>query len=632
MSRRLPLLLAAVVAVCGAAWVGRSRPEPPAPAAWEAVFEADGLTVRRSPSTPAAYLLTAGGRAVLIDAPVPPDSIRPAPAKLDAVLLTHHHRDTVAAAGAYALAGVPVRAAPEAAAWLGPDAVTKYWAEAVPLRDSRTAYFVVPAGTAGITYDLADDTRIPLGGWEITAVATPGHSRDHTAFAVVKTGGGAPLVFCGDAVTGAGKLWTPFTTDWDHWTDAGLKPAGGSLRRLAGLKPAAIFPARGPVVREGSTAFLESAAAAVDEIAFLKSFERYTNRLSRPPAYDFLVPKDQVGSNGSKPWARLSDHLWITGNTYVLTSKEGNACLVLDPWAKRSVEQIGKLRAEEKLGAVEVVVFSHAHYDHFDGVYDLPGRDGYKVWALDVVAGPLKEPFRFRAPFLDPRPIRFDKELADGDTATWREYAFRFHHLPGQTEFTSGIEATIDGKRCFFTADNFFHQAQYSGSGGWMGLNRSFPPKYAASAKRVLTAAPEWVLAEHGGPFVFDREDFRRRVGWGEAAGRAADAVCPGDSHLLDWNPHRVSIEPVLVRAKPGDTVCFTLRIAPGQPALTVKLDGQGVVPDQTVPVPPGKEAVTIAVPVPKGLSGGRHVFAVRPADAAGNEVADPAAVIDVFP
>ena len=36
------------------------------------------------------------------------------------------------------------------------------------------------------------------------------------------------------------------------------------------------------------------------------------------------------------------------------------------------------------------------------------------MWGLDTVAGPLKEPFRFRAPFLDERPIRFTKELKEG--------------------------------------------------------------------------------------------------------------------------------------------------------------------------------------------------------------------------
>src|SRR5207302_3411434 len=63
----------------------------------------------------------------------------------------------------------------------------------------------------------------------------------------------------------------------------------------------------------------------------------------------------------------------------------------------------------------------HAHYDHFDGIHVLGGRDRCEVWGLDLVAIPLKDPLLIRAPFLDPRPIKFTKELKDGDTATRSE-------------------------------------------------------------------------------------------------------------------------------------------------------------------------------------------------------------------
>src|SRR5437879_12723473 len=122
-----------------------------------------------------------------------------------------------------------------------------------------------------------------------------------------------------------------------------------------------------------------------------------------------------------------------------------------------------------------------------------------------------------------------------------------------------GVETTIDGKHCLFTADNWFHQDLYSGTGGWMGLNRSFPSAYAASAQKVIELAPEWVLAEHGGAFEYDAEDFRRRVVWGHAAAKAADALSPSGRHLHDWDPHHVHIEPLVHKAKPGHTEKATL-------------------------------------------------------------------------
>src|SRR5262249_45954560 len=149
----------------------------------------------------------------------------------------------------------------------------------------------------------------------LQVVSTPGHSRDHIALAARKGQAGKLLLFCGDALAAAGKLWTPYTTDWDHWTDAGLTPAVQSLRKLAALKPAMLLPAHGPVVEENATAALHQTAEAVEEVAFLKSFERFSKkRLGNAPEYRFLA-KEQVATAGEKPWTQVSEHLFLTGNT-----------------------------------------------------------------------------------------------------------------------------------------------------------------------------------------------------------------------------------------------------------------------------------------------------------------------------
>src|SRR5262249_25670366 len=149
--------------------------------------------------------------------------------------------------------------------------------------------------------------------------------------------------------------------------------------KLAALKPDVVLPAHGEPIIENAVATLEKTAAAVEEVGFLKSFERYTKkRLGDAPKYAFLA-EEQKESNGSKPWTQISPHLFVTGNTYVLTSKD-NAFLVVDPWDKRSADQVLKLQKDRKPGALEVVMFSHAHFDHYDGVYHLPGRDKFEVW------------------------------------------------------------------------------------------------------------------------------------------------------------------------------------------------------------------------------------------------------------
>ncbi len=621
-----------LVALTAAAWVASRGSAARKPPTWAEV--APG--VYRSPGQPAGYALVADGRALLVDAPVPPDGLKALGVKkVDAVLLTHHHRDTAAHAGRYLADKVPVRAPRASAPWLTPAGVKQYWKEALPLRTSRTAYLVFPEGLQGIDCSLAEGTTIDWQGWSLKVVETPGHSPDHVALSASK-GDGPLLLFCGDALAGPGKLWSPYTTDWDHWTDAGLAPAAKSLRKLARLRPSALLPAHGAVVGRDAVAALEKTAAAVEEVAFLKSFERYTKeRLKNAPKYAFLA-KEQPGSNGSKPWSKLSEHLWLTGNTYVLVSKD-RAALVVDPWDPHSAKQIPKLQAEDRrVGKVEVVLCSHAHFDHYDGAYLLVARDKPQVWTLDRVATPISDPFLLRAPFLDARPLPVHTRVEDGETVAWREYRLKFRFLPGQTEYTMGVETTIDGKRCFFTADNFFHHDLYSGSGGWMGLNRSGPLLYAESAQKVLDARPDWVLAEHGSAMEFNAEDFRRRVAWGKASAKAADALCISGEHRHDWNPHHVRIEPVLQKGKAGATVKGALVVdnpLGRKRKLSVMLEGRGLTGEQSweIEVPArGSVRRAVALRLADKVLAGRHAFVLRVKEGGEGDGGDAVVAVDV--
>jgi hypothetical protein len=200
------------------------------------------------------------------------------------------------------------------------------------------------------------------------------------------------------------------------------------------------------------------------------------------------------------------------------------------------------------------------------------------------------------------------------------------------------VETRIDGKRCYFTADNWFHQDQFSGSGGWMGLNRSFPQLYAASARKVLDAAPDWVVAEHGGAFEFNAEDFRRRVRWGRVSAAAADAICVSGHHRRDWNPHRVHVKPLVQKARPGATL-QALLVASNPLAHRVKiavtLDGRRLTKDQTWELDlAGRSEARCKITVRLGsdIPAGRHVFALQVREGDTLDGCDAFMAVDVKP
>jgi glyoxylase-like metal-dependent hydrolase (beta-lactamase superfamily II) len=573
--------------------------------------------VYRSESIPYSYMIVDEKHAVAIDASTTLQTWQKHHREpVELVLLTQHDRDSVRELGSFLSAQIPVRAAPEAKEFLDREAVTKFWKESIPLRNSRTGYFVHPVGFEGVRFDLKDGEQVISGSIQLRVIATPGPSRDHLAFEQKQLD--RKVVFTGDLLTENGKISSPFTSDWDHWTDAGIKPYAESLCKVAKATPNLLLTSRSEPIKESITELLGATASKLEEVGFLKSFERFSDRLGASPEYPFLVPKEQVGSAGDQPWSKVSEHCFITGNTYVLVSKEDRAFMVIDPWGKRSIDRIEELRRTEKLGKMEVITFSHAHYDHFDGVYLFPDRESFEIWGLDVASTPLQDPFQRRAPFLDERPIRFDHLIKDGGKKTWREYSFTFNHLPGQSLYTMALQTVVDGKRSIFTADNFFHRKQYSGTGGWMGLNRSYPRAYGLSAAKVLEWNPEWILAEHGGPYVFNADDYRRRMKWGEAAGRAGDQICITGKMEWDWNPYLVEFIPYLQKLSLDSSIEGVIEFhnpSNDKQIMRVELLGRGIFENQefVIEVAAGQtKSVKLEAKSVRPLPKGRQIFELR--------------------
>jgi glyoxylase-like metal-dependent hydrolase (beta-lactamase superfamily II) len=569
--------------------------------------------------------------------------------RVELVLLTHHHRDASALAGAWAERGIAVRAPAASAPWLTVEGVRDFWERALPrpavgyqppLKErtfNEWVYLVHPVGLAEVQCDIADGEQIAWRGWRLAAIAAPGHSRDHTAYVAVRKGDGDErrVLLCGDALATAGTMWSPYTTDWEHWSGRGLQAAFESLRRLAAERPEVVCPEHGPAIVDGAADAIYRTALNVAEAGFLKSYERYSKeRLGDPPAVSYLA-RGQVVTAGDEPWTELSPHLFLTGNTFALAADDGRL-LLIDAYGPRIAEQVAKLQDERRLGPVEWVLVSHAHNDHYLGIYLLPDRESFQVGTLDEVAAAASAPYRWCAPYLDARPLAIDRRFADGERWEWGGHELALHHLPGQTRFAMGVEGVIDGRRVLFTGDNFYHADQFSGSGGWSGRNRGLPLPYAASARKVLALSPEWVLAEHGGAFTFSAEDFQRRARWAEAAAAAADALAPSGDHRRDWDPQRVCCEPLLTQSGRGSEANVEVVVTnSGSEAetLSVRLEGRGIVEDRHMEVTAGpgetaRQRLSIAILAAAPL--GRHVLPLVVLEGNVEDGADTFVVVDV--
>lgn len=532
-------------------------------------------------SMPKAYVVVDGKEALAVGAPLALD-LAPLETKLgcrvDTVLLTHAHRDSTAAAERLIGEKRTVRAPKLSEPWLSPAGVAKYWADSVvmpiddpPLKHRRWAqwYYLVPGrGVDGVRFDIDDGDVVRCGKWTVKAVATPGHSPDHTSYLAGAPGRTERFVFCGDAYWSDGHLFTPYTTDWHHQQADGLTAAAESLRRIAALQPTHLCTEHGSVHSVGLDRRLADTAAAIRHAAVAKGYDTWLKSNRYELQIVKLLAPEQVGSatadGNTKPWKKLSPHLYLSGNTYAIASRDGPVLLV-DPYHRALPTKLAELKRDHGVGPVEALTISHAHNDHYTGVYAFPDAERPPVWALDKIAEVIEDPDRVRAPYVDPRPVRVARRIHDGEEVAWHEYKLKFHHLPGQTEFAMGLEVELDGRKVLFTGDNFYHRTQYSGSGGWSGHNRGLPRGYSYSIRKIKELQPAWILAAHGGAMEYSDADFTLREFWASGAAIATEVLSHSDNAARLWNPHSITVVPAVKHVRPGDK--FEVRIV-GQRGL----------------------------------------------------------------
>ena len=557
-------------------------------------------------------------------------------------------------AAAFVAARIPVRAPKLSAAYLTPDGVAAYWQKSMPVATpgrfpplterfwNDWTYLVHPVGIEGIHCDIADHEEIAWHGWKITSLQTPGHSRDHMSFIATRESSTAAddrICLSGDAIAGSGRMWSPYTLEWHHQKDEGAVAAGLSLRSLASAKPTLVLPEHGEILRGDAiqSALLDTADRLL-QLGAAKNFDAFTKSLGNVPECRYLAP-EQVGTANAQgntvPWSKLSPHLFLSGNTYALASKDGPV-LLMDPYSQNIVERVAELKRDHAVGPVEAVMISHAHNDHYTGIFALPDRASYQVWTLNRVAQVVDAPHKFLAPYVDARVPKVDRALQDREVIRWREHELKFHHLPGQTTFAMGVEVQIDGKRCLFTGDNFFHHEQYSGSGGWSGRNRGLPAGYVQSVEKIQAMRPDWILAEHGGAFEYHAEDFRRRREFAIRAGELADRISPHGDHRVDWDPQRLRVEPLICPASAGTRVA--LRIVADNPTnkrtvYSIRSTRLEIVsPQRWTLTAPGDSTTTLDIEliVSSTAPPGRMVIPLIVEDGNGVDPSDTIVVLDV--
>jgi glyoxylase-like metal-dependent hydrolase (beta-lactamase superfamily II) len=500
------------------------------------------------------YLLKSGSKGLLIDiggGEVLRCMKQAGIERIGMALLTHAHRDQCRALPALLAHGAIVAAPQAEKPYFGKEEVRRFWKEHYPLANSTTYYSVMTEGYDEVDCRLVPGDVIEWEGFTLEAVDAKGHTPGQLAYLLKRDDG--DILFCGDALYEGGKMWKGYTLDWDHWTAVGVEAAIGTLERWRGMEPAVMAPSHGEVIDQHVRVHIEKAIERLQAYGLNKSFE-YFSVAAGGKSFSERVPVLSSFTAAGVTAHQLSQHLWIQDNSYFLIS-DTKQCLMIDCGYVYYEEFIPDFLRMADCTSIEVVIPTHAHDDHAGHLNVVKKRYGAAIWVLDTIQDVIEAPWRYWQPWSRWKDNQIDRVCADGETVQWYEYALTFYRFPGQTAFGSAVQTVVDGRHILFAGDNFFPVEQWNGTGGVMGLNRGLPPGYAYSAAKVLEIRPEWVLAAHEGPFLFDEEEFRNRASWAAEVERCMKELAPaaGGGWQAHHDPHALSVYPFMCEGRGGE-------------------------------------------------------------------------------
>jgi glyoxylase-like metal-dependent hydrolase (beta-lactamase superfamily II) len=136
----------------------------------------------------------------------------------------------------------------------------------------------------------------------------------------------------------------------------------------------------------------------------------------------------------------------VQTNAYLIETPDGNVLIDAPDGVAEWLDAKGV--------RVDVLLLTHQHYDHVEGVADLQAK-GVKVWAWDDYSTDLTLENHARNWGLPIRvkPYRVDRRVAEGPLEV-AGMEFRVSHVPGHA--TDGVTFHLPAEEALFSGDTLF--------------------------------------------------------------------------------------------------------------------------------------------------------------------------------
>ncbi len=377
--------------------------------------------------------------------------------------------------------------------------------------------------------------------YKITVISTPGHTKGSISYLV--EAGGKKICFTGDLVMKGGHIRDLYSMQWVYLQNPGIDASIASLQIINDLKPDILLPSHNGLIDDPS-----------NEIKLLD------NRLKRVRE---LLTEKRAGRWNWSEMVQVSKHVVQDGGstTQIIISDSGEA-LLFDCGKKFSQERLHEAKAKFGINRVDVIIPSHWHYDHVDGIPAIAEAEGAKVWAWEGLAEYLEHPENFPTTCWTGKRIKVDRILKEGEEFEWGGNSFKVYHHPVHTEQQMGLYANVDGLGFYLIADGI----GYSKKGNircpihcYNGISLS--SGMIKTAQSLYDANPYICLPAHSNVFAVATNDKQEFLDWSIKTTDAIRSLLPPPYQELGYDPYWASFYPARVHIQPGDEIEISLRL-----------------------------------------------------------------------